>query len=98
MSKETMNVDLLVTGGAGRLGSEFVKIASSREGTIRVFDLPQAPWENVRDIHGVEILQGDITDSKQVFEACNGVDGVFHLAALLPLIANLTGASPRGLT
>lgn len=77
-------MNLLVTGAAGRLGSEFVKFVASRGYTIRAFDLPQAPWYTIQDIPNVEAVQGDITVPDQVTEACWLVDGIFHLAAILP--------------
>jgi UDP-glucose 4-epimerase len=75
---------ILVTGGAGRLGSEVVRLGAERGHEIVAFDLPQARWENVSEILGVEALKGDITDAENVEEACRGVDGVIHLAAILP--------------
>ena len=75
---------LLVTGGAGRLGSEVVKLLSGRAYTVVAFDLPHVQWEVVADIPGVETFKGDITDAGDVEGACRKVDGVIHLAALLP--------------
>lgn len=75
---------LLVTGGAGRLGSELVKLIAAGGHTVWAFDLPQAPLDIIGDIPGVETFPGDVTDPEDVAEACRGVDGVFHLAALLP--------------
>jgi nucleoside-diphosphate-sugar epimerase len=74
----------LVTGGAGRLGSEVVKLAAKKGDTAVAFDLPKARWETVSEVPGVEMLKGDITDAENVLEACRGVDGVIHLAAILP--------------
>ena len=75
---------LLVTGGVGRLGSELVKLITSKGDSAVAFDLPQASWEIVRYISGVEVFHGDVTNASHVAEACAGVDAVFHLAALLP--------------
>lgn len=75
---------ILVTGGAGRLGSEVVRLGAERGHEIAAFDLPQARWENVSEIPGVEAFKGDITDAEKVEEACRGVIGVIHLAAVLP--------------
>lgn len=74
----------LITGGAGLLGSELVKQISHYGQEVIVLDLPHARWETVRDIEGVESVYGDITDPFQIHEICEGVDGVFHLAAILP--------------
>jgi nucleoside-diphosphate-sugar epimerase len=75
---------LLVTGGAGRLGSEVVRLAASRGHSVVAFDLPQVYWGSVDGIEGIEKLLGDITDAGVVRDAVEGVDGVVHLAGLLP--------------
>ena len=75
---------VLVTGGAGRLGSEVVKMIASRGDSVVAFDLPQVSWEAVNGVPGVDMLPGDVTDGNQVSEAIKGVDAVIHLAALLP--------------
>jgi len=75
---------VLVTGGAGRLGSEVVKLIASRGDSAVAFDLPQVSWEVVKGVPGVDLLPGDVTNEKQVSEAIKGVDAVIHLAALLP--------------
>lgn len=75
---------LLVTGGAGRLGTELIRNITSKGHSVRAFDLPQVPWEALKEIPDVEIFKGDITQPNNVSEACEDVEGVFHLAALLP--------------
>ncbi len=50
---------------------------------VRVFDLPHVDWSHVERI-GAEAFRGDITDEIRVVAACEGVDAVVHLAALLP--------------
>lgn len=75
---------LLVTGGAGRLGSMLVKLVAARGHTAWAFDLPHVPFDAVEDIPGVETFRADVTDPDDVAETCRGIDGVFHLAALLP--------------
>jgi nucleoside-diphosphate-sugar epimerase len=75
---------ILVTGGAGRLGSEVVSLAAGFGHNVVAFDLPQARWGSVEDIPDVEIFKGDITELDPVKEACQGVSGVIHLAAILP--------------
>ncbi|MFQ6053178.1 MAG: NAD-dependent epimerase/dehydratase family protein [Candidatus Bathyarchaeia archaeon] len=75
---------ILVTGGAGRLGSEVVKLIAACGHTAWAFDLPHVPFDAIEDVPGVETFKGDITDPEDVAEACGVVDGVIHLAALLP--------------
>ena len=75
---------VLITGGAGRLGSELVKIFSLGSHSVVAFDLPGALWNTVNGIDGVESVRGDVTDPCVVNDACRDVDVVVHLAALLP--------------
>jgi len=85
---------ILVTGGAGRLGSELIKLITSKGDSAVAFDLPQASWETIQGISGVEVFHGDVTNASNVAEACEVVDAVFHLAALLPP----SSEANRGLT
>lgn len=75
---------LLITGAAGRLGYEVVKICIKEGYKVRAFDLPQVNWTHLEILEGVEIFRGDITDAAGVQEACRDMDAVIHLAALLP--------------
>jgi nucleoside-diphosphate-sugar epimerase len=74
----------LVTGGVGRLGSELVKLITSENHKVVVFDLPNAMWETVDTLNLIESVKGDVTDPDVVREVCEDVDIVMHLAALLP--------------
>ena len=80
---------LLVIGGAGLIGSHLVdQLVKTRAAEIIVFDnFQRGRLENLRDAvrdprvtispHGGDIQQSDVLD-----RAMEGVDGVFHLAAL----------------
>jgi UDP-glucose 4-epimerase len=74
----------LVTGGAGFIGSHLVEALIERGETVRVLDNfstgELANLERVRD--QVHVLNGDITDLQTVRTAMEGVDLVFHEAAL----------------
>ena len=74
----------LVTGAVGRLGREVLRILRIEGHEVRAFDLPDVPWEIVKDIEGVEVFLGDVTQAHMVSQACEKVDAVIHLAALLP--------------
>ncbi len=74
---------ILVTGGAGRLGYSVSRQLVGNGHTVRVFDLPHVDWSHVERL-GAEVFRGDITDQDSVAGACEGVDAVVHLAALLP--------------
>jgi UDP-glucose 4-epimerase len=55
--------------------------------TVRVFDLPTVNYEGLEGEPSVEIARGDLTNSSDVGSACEGVDAVAHLAAILPPVA-----------
>ncbi len=75
---------ILVTGGAGRLGYEVVKLLLQQNEAVRVFDLPSVNWGPLEALGGVDFFKGDITDPEQTSLACAGVDAVIHLAAIMP--------------
>jgi dTDP-L-rhamnose 4-epimerase len=84
--KKTMSRKrVLVTGGAGFVGSHLSDALLSAGHDVRVFDnlAPQvhdgrAPEYLPRD---VELIVGDMRDSVAVRKAIDGVDVIFHLAA-----------------
>jgi nucleoside-diphosphate-sugar epimerase len=80
-----MFTKVLVTGGAGQLGSILVSRLLERGYNVRVLDLPiDTNKERVAHWKVVEANWGDITDYNAVRSAVKGVDGVFHLAYILP--------------
>ena len=75
----------LVTGGAGFIGSHLVGRLCADDHTVRVLDngctgdrANLAPWADA-----IEYVDGDIRDSAAVAEAVQGIDWVFHLAAMV---------------
>ena len=74
----------LVTGGAGFIGSHISERLVREGHVVRVLDDfssgHEANLESFRS--GVELIRGDICDKRLVSEATNGVDVVFHEAAL----------------
>jgi nucleoside-diphosphate-sugar epimerase len=75
---------ILVTGGAGRLGYEVVKLLLKQGEEVRVFDLPVVNWSYLEALKGVQIFKGDVTDPEQASSACKGVNALIHLAAIMP--------------
>ncbi len=75
---------ILVTGGAGRLGFEVVKMLVARGEKVRVFDLPSINWSHIEALSSVTTFKGDMTNPDHVHHACEGVKGVIHLASLMP--------------
>ncbi len=71
----------LVTGGAGFIGSHVVDALIAEGHQVRVIDnLVNGRKEQVNQT--AEFVQGDITDLSVVNAVMQGIDGVFHLAAL----------------
>jgi nucleoside-diphosphate-sugar epimerase len=75
---------ILVTGGAGRLGKKVVELISGKGHSVIAFDLPDVNWGPLLQVENVEIHKGDITNQDDLNIALRGVDGVIHLAAILP--------------
>jgi UDP-glucose 4-epimerase len=76
--------NVLVTGGAGFIGSHIVDALVARGDRVRVVDnLSTGRKENLGHHGGrIEFIQGDLTDAAVVARAVAGVDSVFHQAAL----------------
>jgi len=71
----------LVTGGAGFLGSSIVRELLDRRATVRVLALPNESTENLGGLD-VELHRGNVLDIPSVTRAVEGVDTVFHAAAV----------------
>lgn len=74
----------LVTGGAGFIGSHIATALVARGDSVRVLDnFDTGKRENLAHVRGkVEVIEGSIVDAKVVAEAVNGIEVVFHQAAL----------------
>ena len=75
---------ILVTGGAGFIGSTFSRIAMEKGHSIRIVDnFSTGSKEVAEELQklGAEIINGDIRDSELMNGALQGVDFVVHLAA-----------------
>ena len=77
-------MSFLVTGGAGFIGSNLVRALLERGERVRVLDnFSTGRWDNLRDVLGqIELVEGDIRSYHIVREAVDGIDVVFHQAAL----------------
>jgi dTDP-L-rhamnose 4-epimerase len=80
---------ILVTGGAGFIGSHVAEVARDAGHEVRVLDalLPAVHpvGAEPRRPDGVELLVGDIRDAATVDRALHGVDAVCHQAAMVGL-------------
>lgn len=76
--------NVLVTGGAGFIGSHIVAALVQRGDSVRVLDNLCTGFARNLDIFGgaVEFVEGDVSDPAVVAIAVKGVEVVFHEAAL----------------
>ena len=77
-----MSRKVLVTGGAGFIGSNLVRGLLERGDDVRVLD--NFSTGNRRNLEGidVEVVEGELRSYERVHNAVRGVDVVFHLGAL----------------
>ena len=74
---------ILVTGGAGFIGSHIVELYQEKADEIRVLDNLRTGYRHNLDGLRHTFMDGSITDRELVKEAVKGVDYIFHLAALV---------------
>jgi UDP-glucose 4-epimerase len=73
---------ILVTGGAGFIGSHLVETLTAQGRRVRVFDDFSTGLKTNIEQFAPEIVVGDLADPAAVSRAMAGVGVVFHLAAL----------------
>jgi dTDP-glucose 4,6-dehydratase len=94
---------ILVTGGAGFIGSHFVRtVLTGRYGSLATADLVildsltyagnPANLDPVRENPRFSFVQGDIADAQHVNDVMNGVDVVVHFAAESHVDRSIKGA------
>jgi|TARA_B110000285_G_scaffold149640_1_gene167051 UDP-N-acetylglucosamine 4,6-dehydratase/UDP-glucose 4-epimerase len=72
----------LVTGGGGFLGKPLVAHILNEGARVRIIGRDEGTLIMMKELHpSIEIHPGDISDSFEVKQAMQGVNGVFHLAA-----------------
>jgi 3beta-hydroxy-delta5-steroid dehydrogenase/steroid delta-isomerase len=72
-------VRCLVTGSAGFVGSNLVRALLARGCEVHGFDKAPAPFEDPN----LRWFRGDVRSAEAIREACEGVDTVFHTAAMI---------------
>lgn len=72
---------ILVTGGAGFIGSNVIKYLLDKKWEVRVIDNLSSGYKCNLDKLDVEFIEGDICNAEITMQACEGRDVVFHLAA-----------------
>lgn len=79
LDKETT---CLVTGGAGYLGSALVQRLLDSGYKVHSFDLKACPINHPQ----LTSFTGDIRQYEDLAQACEGVDNIFHTAAIISLL------------
>ncbi|EIK52854.1 epimerase [Stutzerimonas stutzeri TS44] len=81
---------VLITGGAGFIGSNLVDALLARGYTVRVLDnLSTGKRSNLADDPRVELMVGDVADAACVRQALQGCRAVVHLAAVASVQASV---------
>lgn len=74
---------VLITGGAGFIGSHIAEHYQGIADEVRVLDNFRTGYKKNLDGLKVTLFEGSITDRELVAKAIEGVDYVFHMAALV---------------
>ena len=100
MPTNWMNREVLVTGGAGFIGSFLVEELVDRGANVVVADnFSRGGPDRIAHLEDeIELLPTDLTTHKGCVEATNGVDDVFHLAASVGGIHYIKRENVGGLT
>lgn len=74
---------ILVTGATGRIGSVLVRALVDRGERVRALVMDRDPYLSRLDGLDVGMVSGNLASGEGILEACEGVDAVIHLGALM---------------
>ena len=92
MTDSTLYKKILITGGAGFIGSHIVEHYQGRAEIVVLDNLRSGFRANLKGLDH-HFIEGSITDRSAIIEAMRGVDCVFHLAAMISVPESML--SPR---
>ncbi len=89
MSQKIKSMRILITGGAGYIGTELVKALTAKTeiGEIVIYDNLSRKNHNLFLSHfpkieaSIRFVQGDLLDSRKLARELEGIEEVYHLAA-----------------
>jgi nucleoside-diphosphate-sugar epimerase len=73
---------ILVTGGTGLVGSHLIQQLLQEGKSVRALYRTSVP-QTLAGLNGIEWVKGDILDTSALWEAMEGVDQVYHCAAIV---------------
>ncbi|MCX7728514.1 MAG: NAD-dependent epimerase/dehydratase family protein [Bacteroidia bacterium] len=75
--------NILVTGGAGFIGSHLSEALSNAHAKVIILDnLSTGNLNNIQHLQNIEFIEGDINNKKILSQILPQIDYIFHLAAL----------------
>jgi len=77
--------NIVVTGGAGFIGSSLTQVLAKENSVVVVDDLSTGNLGNIQDLiksHSIDFIEGSITDLNLLQKTFKNVDYVFHEAAI----------------
>jgi UDP-glucose 4-epimerase len=82
---------ILITGGCGFIGSNLVEALYKENEIIVIDNLSTGRLENLNNFNeNIQFINADISENKEKWEfAFDGVDRVFHLAALADIVPSI---------
>lgn len=79
----TQNMEFFVTGATGHMGTHLVRQLVTESHDVVALTRSRSNANHLPD--EVAVIEGDITNKESMREPMAGVDGVFHLAAWVPV-------------
>ena len=76
---------ILVTGATGHIGNVLVRQLLEKGEQVRALIWRGEDTRSLRDLE-VETIEGDVLDLSSLWEAFQGVRGVFHLAGMISIM------------
>lgn len=73
----------LITGAAGVMGARLAARLRAAGWQVRAVVLPRDPLRSRVDALGCDVREGDVSDAQSLAGICDGIDVVYHLAAVI---------------
>jgi|GEM_PF-2778152 len=74
---------IFITGASGFIGGHLTRVNLEKGNRVRALVLPDDPGRDQLEQSGVELILGDLRDADTVRKGAQGVDIIFHCAAVV---------------